>query len=228
MQNQRLTFLLQLIYITSMDLQDLRVNYGKGSIQDTMLPSHPMDWFSDWLDQAILSSSIEANAMVLSTVSGDGYPSSRVVLLKAYDERGFVFFTNYESRKGKQLKDNPNASLLFFWPAMERQIRVEGTIEKTKGIESDEYFLSRPLESRISAVVSPQSQVIESREFLEERYRNFIQQQAAGTLHRPNNWGGYRLIPGLFEFWQGRKNRLHDRIQYLRLADKWVKQRLAP
>jgi pyridoxamine 5'-phosphate oxidase len=216
------------INLFNMELQDLRINYGKGSIHDRNLPDQPMEWFAEWLGQAIQASAFEANAMVLSTVAENGYPSSRVVLLKGFDERGFVFFTNYESRKGKQLDSNPQAALLFFWPEMERQVRIEGVVHKAEEELSDEYFYSRPLESRVSAAVSPQSEVVSSREQLEIMHNAFLNSNPDGRFERPQHWGGYRLDPRLIEFWQGRKNRLHDRIQYEREGFNWKRTRLAP
>jgi len=211
-----------------MELRDLRINYGKGSIQDGELPENPMEWIGDWLAEALSASLHEANAMVLSTVSETGSPSSRVVLLKAFDEKGFLFFTNYESRKGRQIVHNPAGSLLFFWPELERQVRIEGAIEKAEAGISDEYFYSRPLESRVSAAVSPQSMIVSSRAELEKMHQDYLDEHPDGTFERPDHWGGYWLLPNLIEFWQGRRNRLHDRIQYQRNELGWERCRLAP
>ena len=211
-----------------MELQDLRLNYGKSSIPEGELLENPMDWFEIWMTEAISASLKEANAMVLSTVSETASPSSRVVLLKAFDERGFLFFTNYESRKGRQIVHNPAGSLLFFWPELERQVRIEGAIEKAEAGISDEYFYSRPLESRVSAAVSPQSAVVSSRAELEKMHQDYLDEHPDGTFKRPDHWGGYWLSPNLIEFWQGRRNRLHDRIQYLRNDLGWERCRLAP
>jgi len=211
-----------------MELQDLRINYGKGAIPDGKSPGNPMMWFGDWLAEALSASLHEANAMVLSTVSEKGSPSSRVVLLKAFEERGFLFFSNYESLKGYQITLNPAGSLLFFWPELERQVRIEGKITKADADVSDDYFYSRPLESRVSAAVSPQSRIVSSRTQLEQIHQDFLDTYPEGTFKRPDNWGGYWLSPDLFEFWQGRRNRLHDRIQYQLVERKWEWNRLAP
>jgi pyridoxamine 5'-phosphate oxidase len=211
-----------------MELSDLRINYGKGSIPDGKYPENPMMWFGDWLAEALSASLHEANAMVLSTVSEKGSPSSRVVLLKAFDDRGFLFFTNYESRKGNQITLNPAGSLLFFWPELERQVRIEGAIAKADARISDDYFYSRPLESRVSAAVSPQSKIVSSRAQLEQIHQDFMNEHVEGTFTRPDHWGGYWLLPNLIEFWQGRRNRLHDRIQYQLSEGKWEWNRLAP
>jgi pyridoxamine 5'-phosphate oxidase len=211
-----------------MQLQDLRTDYGKGTIEDGNIPLSPIEWFVDWFDEVIGLNIREPNAMVLSTVSEQGAPASRVVLLKAFDEKGFQFFTNYESRKGIHLSQNPLASLLFFWPELERQVRIEGKVEKADPQISDEYFNSRPLESRVSAAISPQSQKIASRAYLEKVHADFMTNHPSGDFNRPDSWGGYLLVPHLFEFWQGRSNRLHDRIQYDRQGGGWVHSRLAP
>jgi pyridoxamine 5'-phosphate oxidase len=212
----------------NMELHDLRINYGKSSIPDGKLHDNPLDWFGDWLSEALSASLNEANAMVLSTVSDKGMPSSRVVLLKAFDERGLLFFTNYNSRKGQHIALNPAASILFFWPELERQIRIEGLIQQADPAISDEYFYSRPVESRISAAVSPQSRIVPSRSSLEQMYQNFMADHPEGEFKRPAHWGGYWLSPNMIEFWQGRRNRLHDRIQYRRIGNGWEKCRLAP
>ncbi len=211
-----------------MELHDLRKNYGKDAIPEEYLPADPFDWFGDWLRHALLVTVHEANAMVLSTVSGNGQPSSRIVLLKQFDENGFLFFTNYESRKGIQLSSNPAAALLFFWPELERQVRIEGIIIKADAAVSDEYFLSRPMESQVSAVVSPQSQVIPTHKYLVQMHREFSSSHSEGKFSRPENWGGYLLSPHLFEFWQGRSNRLHDRILFELINQEWKRCRLAP
>lgn len=211
-----------------MELNDLRTDYGKDRITDKGLPPDPTEWLNRWLNEAIAWGIPEPNAMALSTVSENGCPSSRIVLLKSYDDKGFVFFTNYESRKGVHLTANPQASLLFFWPALERQVRIEGVVEILEHETSDAYFMSRPVDSRISAFISPQSRVVESREALETMHQEFKSQYPDGPVQRPEHWGGYRLIPRIVEFWQGRSNRLHDRIQYERDGFFWKRSRLAP
>lgn len=211
-----------------MELQDLRKDYGKGSIQDDIVSGDPIDWFRTWLDEALDVSVNEANAMVLSTVSDSGMPSSRVVLLKLFDQRGFQFFTNYESRKGLELASNPKASLLFFWPELERQVRIQGTVTRSADQDSDDYFYSRPVESRVSAVISPQSRPIPNREYLEKIHSHYLVTHSPDLIKRPSNWGGFLLVPHRIEFWQGRQNRLHDRIEFERKENAWKRQRLAP
>ncbi len=211
-----------------MDLHDLRKQYEKNRLDETELDSDPFGLFRKWFQEAREKLIEEPNAMVLSTVSLEGKPSARVVLLKAFHENGFEFFTNYESRKGRQLAGNPYASLTFFWPQLERQIRIEGKVEKVPDAVSDQYFGERPLESRISAIVSPQSQRIPSRDFLENAHRQLLVQANEGSPERPPYWGGYVLIPELIEFWQGRPNRLHDRMEYVKIDGKWELHRLAP
>ena len=205
-------------------LANIRKEYGKRSLHEKDVPADPFITFGEWLREAVALSGEEPNAMVLSTVSEKGFPSSRMVLLKDWDSRGFVFFTNYRSRKGRHLGLNPNASLLFFWSAAERQVRIEGRVIKVTDEESDRYFMQRPPASRIGAIVSPQSEVIPDRAFLETAFRNY-----AGSAVRPEHWGGYRLVPVYFEFWQGRPDRLHDRISYCSKEDgNWKIHRLAP
>lgn len=208
-----------------MDLHHERNEYLKGSLIEANLPAEPFDLFRLWMAEALKTNISDANAMVLST-SKENKPSSRIVLLKALDDRGFVFYTNYESRKGIELKMNPYAALNFYWFDLEKQVRVEGFVERTTASESDEYFYSRPQQSQISAIVSDQSQEIESREELEKKRKAFI--QSSQKIVRPSSWGGYRLIPESMEFWQGRESRLHDRIQYNIQDGKWTYRRLSP
>lgn len=191
---------------------------------------HPdaMAQFTRWWDEAVHSDIDEVNAMTLATVAPDGMPSARIVLLKGYDAQGFVFFTNYESEKGRQLQFQKNASLLFFWKELERQIRIEGTVEKIPSAESDVYYDSRPFGSRLGAWASPQSQPIESREWLEKRLETISEVYNESNIKRPAHWGGYRVSPKSIEFWQGRSNRLHDRIKYTRSEKGWQFVRLAP
>jgi pyridoxamine 5'-phosphate oxidase len=211
-----------------MDLRDIRKDYQHSAIHDDDFPIEPVSWFREWLREAMESGEPEATAMVLSTVSSEGRPSSRVVLLKSFDENGFVFFTNYLSRKGDQLSGNHAAALTFFWPHTERQVRVEGFAAKTDIEESDTYFYSRPLESRINAVFSPQSKPIASRNELELALEKVLLAEDNENLQRPLHWGGYRVKPDRIEFWQGRPGRLHDRIQYTLSGTSWVINRLAP
>jgi pyridoxamine 5'-phosphate oxidase len=208
-----------------MDLQDKRNEYLRDRLMEVNLPAEPFTLFNQWISLAMEYNIYDANAMVLST-SLNNKPSSRVVLLKVLDSKGFVFFTNYHSRKGNELEKNTNAALNFYWRELEKQIRIEGVVERTSPAESDDYFLKRPLESRITAVVSNQSQEIESRETLEVERQKLL--HSAEVLVRPEQWGGYRLIPEIIEFWQGRENRLHDRIEYFMSNGKWAYRRLAP
>ncbi len=211
-----------------MDLRDIRKDYKYSAIQDEEFSVDPVNWFREWLNEAMESGEPEATAMILSTVSADLRPSARVVLLKSFDENGFVFFTNYLSRKGVQLSGNHFAALTFFWPHTERQVRIEGIVSKTDEDESDTYFYSRPLESRINAVISPQSSPISSRTKLEEEREMLLFNEGNENISRPAHWGGYRLKPDRIEFWQGRPGRLHDRIQYLLEGNAWSISRLAP
>jgi len=211
-----------------MDLQDIRKDYFHGAINGEDFPVEPVNWFREWLSDAMESGEPEPTAMVLSTVSAEWRPSARVVLLKSFDDKGFVFFTNYLSRKGIQLSSNRYAALTFYWPLTERQVRIEGITVKTDTDESDTYFYSRPLESRINAVISPQSTPISSREQLEREREKLMFSYDAEQLTRPDHWGGYRLRPDRMEFWQGRPGRLHDRIQYLLEGNVWSVNRLAP
>jgi pyridoxamine 5'-phosphate oxidase len=214
--------------IKTMDLRDIRKDYQHSAIHGEEFPIEPVNWFREWLHEAMESGEPEATAMVLSTVSAEWRPSARVVLLKSFDEHGFVFFTNYLSRKGVQLSGNHAAALTFFWPLTERQVRIEGIVAKTDTDESDTYFYSRPLESRVNAIISPQSTSIASRIHLEEEREKLLFMEDNENLSRPTHWGGYRLKPDRMEFWQGRPGRLHDRIQYLLNGNVWHVTRLAP
>jgi pyridoxamine 5'-phosphate oxidase len=193
------------------------------------MDADPFRQFATWFDEARAASPVEPNAMALATVGADGRPSLRMVLLKGADERGFVFYTNYESRKGRELADMPWAALTFFWPEMERQIRIEGRVEPVSAEESDAYFHSRPIGSQLSASASHQSEVIAGREELEQRVAALSAQYHDQEIPRPENWGGFRVIPDAIEFWQGRANRLHDRLRYRLLASGgWQIERLSP
>lgn len=211
-----------------MNIADLRKSYEKAELSESASHANPLLQFSKWLEEAISSEVPEPNAMTVATVGSDLRPSTRVVLIKGYDERGIVWYTNYASRKGQELAGNPFAALQFHWVELERVVRIEGVVEKVSDAESDEYFHSRPLDSRIGAWASPQSQVIEGRTVL---VTNAAKYGAQFLLQppRPPNWGGYRLKPERWEFWQGRKSRLHDRLRYSAQADgNWLRERLAP
>ena len=212
-----------------MSIADIRKDYKQHSLNEADVAADPFTQFQQWWDQAIASEIDEVNAMTLATASNDGIPSARIVLLKGFSSKGFTFFTNYNSYKGKQLDENPKACLVFFWKELERQVRITGLIEKVSAAESDEYFNSRPQNSRIGAIASPQSEVIKDRSWLEERENELKQKFEQLPIQRPAHWGGYRVVPINFEFWQGRPGRLHDRIFYeLQQDGGWTIQRLAP
>lgn len=213
----------------SSTIADIRKDYKLRSLLEKDVEANAIRQFDKWWQEAVHSEIDEVNAMTLATASADGIPAARIVLLKGYDERGFVFFTNYDSFKGLQLAENPRACLVFFWKELERQVRITGLVEKVSAEESDIYFNSRPEGSRIGAWASPQSQVIESREWLEEREKTLVKDFTGKPLSRPAHWGGYRVKPINIEFWQGRPSRLHDRIQYALQGDNsWTIERLAP
>lgn len=214
--------------MTKTELAALRENYTKGSLDVKDVASTPIEQFQVWFDEAVASQLLEPNAFLLSTVSNENKPSTRVLLLKGLDN-GFTFYTNYLSRKGTELAENPNACITFFWVELERQVRIEGVIEKVSDENSDAYFHSRPRGSQIGAWVSNQSMVIENREVLEEREKHLIEKFGDAPIPRPPHWGGYRLIPNYIEFWQGRPSRLHDRIAYTLLENgEWKIDRLSP
>jgi pyridoxamine 5'-phosphate oxidase len=209
-------------------IADIRQDYSKKTLNKEDLQPDAMDQFTQWWQEAMASQIYEVNAMTLATATTDGRPSARVVLLKGYDERGFVFFTNYNSNKGKQVEENPFVSLVFFWKELERQVRIEGTVSRVPGEESDTYFNSRPAGSRIGAWASPQSKVIAERQVIEENVIELEKSFAGKIIDRPAFWGGYVVKPQLVEFWQGRSSRLHDRFLYTLNAGSWKIERLAP
>jgi len=212
---------------TASRLAELRKSYEKAELSEEASHADPLRQFEQWLNEAIAAEIPEPNAMTLATVGSDLRPSTRIVLIKGYDERGIVFYTNYESRKGRELAGNPFAALQFHWVELERVVRIEGRVEKASAEESDAYFHSRPLDSRIGAWASPQSEVIASRSVL---VANAAKYGAQFMLKppRPPHWGGYRLVPDRWQFWQGRKSRLHDRLRYTLDAGQWLRERLAP
>lgn len=208
-------------------IADLRKDYKLASLGKRDLAADPFTQFKKWLDEAIVAEVPEPTAMNLATVGANARPSSRIVLLKGVDEKGFVFFTNYESRKGRELAESQWAALTFHWVELERQVRIEGHVEKVDAKTSDEYFNSRPLKSRIGAIASSQSEKIESREALEKRFAE-VEAQYGEQPPRPANWGGYVIVPEMVEFWQGRRSRLHDRLVFQRQFGGWHIERLAP
>jgi pyridoxamine 5'-phosphate oxidase len=210
------------------NLEEIRSEYRSDRLDLDNLDTDPIVQFRYWLNDAIRARIPEPTAMVLSTATAKGRPSSRVVLLKDLNREGFVFFTNYESRKGKQISENPYGSLLFYWPLLERQVRIEGTMTKTTRKQSDAYFLTRPEGSKIGAWSSPQSTRIPSRQYLDNLQQDYTLLFRNKAVERPENWGGYILIPEMFEFWQGRENRLHDRFEYTLNGNLWEINRLAP
>jgi pyridoxamine 5'-phosphate oxidase len=210
-------------------IADLRHEYSRELLLEADLDPDPFRQFERWFREAIQAEVLETNAMTLATATPDGRPSARIVLLKGADERGFVFFSNYESRKGDELAGNPRAALLFYWAELTRQIRIEGTVERVSTEESEDYFRTRSELSRLGAWASRQSQVIPNRAFLDNRLDDLIGEYAGRDIPLPPYWGGYRLLPDLFEFWHGRPNRLHDRLCYARQPDEtWTIERLSP
>jgi pyridoxamine 5'-phosphate oxidase len=209
------------------DIASLRKSYERAELDESASHDAPLQQFDAWMREAIAAKLPEPNAMTLATVGADGRPSTRVVLIKGYDERGIVWYTNYGSRKGRELAANPQAALQFHWVELERVVRIEGRVEKTSDAESDAYYATRPLDHRLGAWASPQSEVISTRAVL---VANAAKAAVQHGLHppRPLHWGGYRLLPDVWEFWQGRKSRLHDRLRYRLEGGAWQRERLAP
>jgi pyridoxamine 5'-phosphate oxidase len=211
-----------------MALKSLRREFTQANLSEESLPADPVTLFSKWFDEAVNARLPEPYAMSVATVDPEGRPSSRILLIKEYDQNGFTWFNNYDSRKGQDLNTNNCAAMLFFWPELERQVRIEGQVERVSDAENDAYFHSRPLQSRLGAIASVQSQPVKSREEMEVRYAEAVATHGDAPL-RPSSWGGYRLIPDRIEFWQGRRLRFHDRILFIRQQDgSWQHQRLQP
>ncbi len=210
-------------------LDKIRKEYSKASLDISNVLTNPIDQFNKWFGEAMEAEVLEPNAMSLATVGSENRPSCRIVLLKGIEDDRFLFFTNYQSHKGKELENNPVCALTFFWPQVERQVRIEGSVTRVDDRKSEEYFQSRPLGAQIGAWSSPQSSVISGREILEERVK-LIEKKYEGqsVLPKPHQWGGFQVEPSMIEFWQGRENRLHDRIEYRKVNGQWTMQRLAP
>ncbi|GAA3978625.1 pyridoxamine 5'-phosphate oxidase [Pedobacter ginsengiterrae] len=214
--------------VTNEILQNLRQDYKSATLDEADVDNNPITQFKKWFDEAVKAEVYEPNVMTLATADKAGKPDARIVLLKGVDEDGFRFFTNYLSAKGKELKRNPYAALVFFWPDLERQVRIEGVVEKLDKETSEEYFKTRPVASQIGAVASPQSQVIANRQVLEEKFEELKSKNENREIAKPAHWGGYIVKPTRIEFWQGRRSRLHDRINFEFVKGSWVKNRLAP
>lgn len=211
------------------NIADLRKEYSRSTLDVSNVLTDPIKQFEKWFSEAMMAGVSEPNAMHLATVNEQGKPSSRIVLLKGIENNCFLFYTNYQSKKGKELENNPACALTFFWPDIERQVRIEGVASRVEGKTSDEYFQSRPRGSQVGAWSSPQSSIIQNRTILEERVSQIEKRfEAEKVLPRPNQWGGYQIEPLLIEFWQGRANRLHDRIQFTKVDGSWRIDRLAP
>ncbi len=214
--------------LNQQEIAQIRKDYSLKTLDEKEVNINPFTQFNIWLEAAVQAQILEPTAMNLATISKDNRPTSRIVLLKEVQTNGFVFFTNYQSKKGNQMFENPYVALNFFWAELERQVRIEGIIEKIPQFNSLEYFVSRPKASQLGAAVSPQSEKVENRAFLEQKFEILQQEYAEKQIPKPTNWGGYKVIPTYFEFWQGRRSRLHDRIVYEKKYDNWNISRIAP
>jgi pyridoxamine 5'-phosphate oxidase len=212
----------------NLPLADLRQDYKLAGLTEAQSLSDPFQQFSLWFEQALNAELLEPNAMTLATIDSNGSPNARIVLLKGFSENGLIFHTNYDSAKGQNIAANPQVALVFWWGELERQVRIEGTAEKVSAEDSDSYFSSRPLNSQIGSWASTQSQVVSSREELESRFAHYQEKFNNQPIPRPENWGGYRVVPYVFEFWQGRPSRLHDRLRYRLSNQQWIRERLCP
>lgn len=212
----------------SKNIADIRKDYKLQSLLESDISKNPFTQFDNWWNQAVESDIEEVNAMTLATSTASGSPSARIVLLKGFDNKGFKFFTNYQSHKASEMEQNPKVALVFFWKELERQVRIEGRVEKVSPVESDEYFQSRPFKSKIGAWASPQSKPVDNRLWIEGSFETYSNKFTEELVPRPPHWGGYIVKPSLFEFWQGRRSRLHDRIQYTKEESGWKIERLAP
>lgn len=211
-----------------MDIIGIRNEYKKGKLRKSSVNADPVQQFLSWFDDAIKAKIQDVNAMTLATSTSDGIPSARIVLLKGFDKNEFVFFSNYLSRKGQEIKENPKVALILFWKELERQVRIEGTVEYLNEVDSDHYFNSRPEESKVSAIISEQSKIVPNRKYLEDLWEEKKEELVHGIVKRPDNWGGFKVVPHFIEFWQGRPNRLSDRIAYFKNGTSWDIKRLAP
>ncbi|HEX7365668.1 MAG TPA: pyridoxamine 5'-phosphate oxidase [Pelobium sp.] len=210
-------------------IQNLRLDYRSASLNEEDVDKNPYLQFEKWFQEALNAKVVEPNAMTLATSQTNGIPSARIVLLKEFTEEGFVFYTNYKSKKGREIAESPYAALVFFWADLERQVRIEGVVERVSDDESAAYFKSRPRGSQLGALTSPQSEIIANRKVLEDKLEDLTKKYEAKEIEKPEHWGGYRVIPNRIEFWQGRSNRLHDRILYVQdKSQSWTFERLAP
>jgi len=210
------------------DIQKLREDYSQSSLDEKDVDKDPISQFKSWLNESIRTKLPEPNAMTLSTVDKEQKPHSRIVLLKGIEDGKFVFYTNYNSDKGKEMDGNPNVSLCFLWKELERQVRIDGVVQRMSREESEEYFKTRPIKSQIGALASDQSKEIENRSVLEQRFEELHKKYSTGHVPMPENWGGYKVEPNSIEFWQGRRSRLHDRIKFKKIETNWTIKRLAP